>query len=117
MFVEGLLNPFHPLQMRPQFDREEDFLIAYYRQRHAAGGRGEMAGDLAVLLAGSALLGVGILKDDITWVIIGFGIVTYRFVQGILSSAKYNRILGSIIEKYERASIESDDAGHPPAGE
>lgn len=103
--------------MRPQFDHEEDFLIAYYRQRHAAGGRGEMSGDLAVLLAGSSLLGVGIFKDDITWVIIGFGIVTYRLVQGMLSSAKYNRTLGSIIEKYERACAGSGNNEHPPAAE
>ena len=117
MFAEGLVNPFDPLQMRPQFDREEDFLIAYYRQRHAAGGSAELAADLAALLAACSLLGVGLFKDDMTWMIIGFGILGYRFVQGMLSSARYNRTLGSIIEKYERACEESDKKDHPPAVE
>ena len=117
MFAERLLNPFDLLQMRPQFDREEDFLIAYYRQRHAAGGRAEWAVDLAALLAACSLFGVGLFKDDMTWMIIGFGIIAYRFVQGMLSSARYNRTLGSIIEKYERACAGSDNKDHPPTGE
>lgn len=103
--------------MRPQFDREEDFLIAYYRQRHATGGRAELAADLAALLTASSLFGVGVFKDDMTWMIIGFGIVAYRFIQGMLSSARYNRTLGSIIEKYERACTGSDHRDRPPAGE
>jgi hypothetical protein len=104
--------------MRPSFDREEDYLIAYYRQRHAAGNRGEIPGDIAVLLASSALVGTGLVKDDMTWVIIGFGIVAYRLVQGMWSSAKYNRTLGSIIEKYEDAcEVSGSKAGSPPAAE
>ena len=102
--------------MRPTFDREEDYLIAYYRQRHAAGGRGEISGDLAVLLSGAALVGVGLYKDDMTWMMIGFGIVTYRLVQGMLSAAKYNRTLGSIIEKYEQACVGSKEKDPPVAG-
>lgn len=103
--------------MRPTFDREEDYLIAYYRQRHAAANRGEIPGDLAVLLSGSALVGVGVYRDDMTWMIIGFGIVTYRLVQGMLSAAKYNRTLGSIIEKYEQACAGSENKDQPGAGE
>lgn len=89
--------------MRPSFDREEDYLIAYYRQLHATGGRGGISGDLAVLLVGAAFVGTGLFKDDLTWVIVGFGILAYRLVQGMWSTARYNRTLGSIIEKYESA--------------
>ena len=103
--------------MRPSFDREEDYLIAYYRQRHAAGNRGEVPGDLAVLLSGSALVGVGLFRADMVWMVIGFGIVAYRLVQGMVSSAKYNRTLGSIIEKYEQACVGTEGKVQPGAGE
>lgn len=103
--------------MRPTFDREEDYLIAYYRQRHAAGNGGEWSGDLGILLAGAILVGTGFFKDDLTWAMVGFAIVAYRLVQGMLSSAKYNRTLGSIIEKYESALGEKRSADSPPAGE
>ncbi len=84
---------------------------------HATGNRGGISGDLAVLLSGSALVGVGLFREDMIWMVIGFGIVTYRLVQGMLSSAKYNRILGSIIEKYEQASVGTEDKVQPGAGE
>jgi hypothetical protein len=103
--------------MRPPFDREEDYLIAYYRQRHAAGNGLEWSGDLGILLAGAILVGTGLFKDDLAWTIVGFAIVAYRLVQGMLSSAKYNRTLGSIIEKYEKALEEKRGADSRPAGE
>ncbi len=99
----GPLNPPATLEMRPSFDREEDYLIAYYRQLHATGNRGGMSGDLAVLLVSAALVGTGLFKDDTAWVIVGFGILAYRQLQGMWSTARYNRTLGSIIEKYETA--------------
>lgn len=99
------------LTMKPTFDPEEEYLIAYYRRLHATGKSDQGTGDLAVLAVTALFIGTGAFKDDMTWILVGFGIIAWRLVQGMLSSARYNRTLGSIIAKYEKAcEAPSDDA-------
>lgn len=89
--------------MRPQFDHDEEFLIAYYRQYRRSTGVSAIGYDLAFLIPGGGLFGFGLMRDDLTWAAIGFGIIAFRLIQGMISSARYNRTLATIVEKYESA--------------
>lgn len=89
--------------MRPQFDHEEEYLIAYYRQYQRSGGRRSIIREVTTVAVGAVFFGLGYFKGDATWSIIGFGLVAYLALNGLGSGARYNRILASIIEKYEGA--------------
>jgi hypothetical protein len=89
--------------MRPKFDHDEEYLVAYYRQYRKSGGGRTIIQDLVTVAVGAAFFALGYFKSDITWSIIGFGLVAYLALRGLVSGSRYNRILASIIEKYEGA--------------
>jgi len=89
--------------MRPNFDHEEEYLIAYYRQYRKSGSARNDIQDVVTVAVGAAFFALGYFKNDITWSIIGFGLVGYLALRGLVSGSRYNRIIASIIEKYEGA--------------
>lgn len=98
----------------PDFDRTEEFLIAYYRTRRSTRASWSTRHDLATLLAGSGLFALGLIRDvDPTWSIVGFAMVAFRLVQHSRNSGQYEGAFEGIIEKYE-AALEA--AGQPEAG-
>jgi len=95
--------------MRPKFDPKEEFLVAYYRSGSGSGASRTWTYDMAVLLAGIGLFTVGLLGDrDLSWSVIGFGLVAYRVVHLALASSKYDGVFTSIIDKYEAALDEAN---------
>ena len=95
--------------MRPKFEPDEEFLIAYYRQYRPKSRFTDLLQDIVIVLVASSLFGLGLFKDDIIWTAIGFAIVALRVFRGITSSARYNRTLAAIIGKYETAVNEASD--------
>jgi hypothetical protein len=87
--------------MRPNFDHEEEYLIAYYRQYRKSGSARNDIQDLVTVGVGAVFFALGYFKSDITWSVIGFGLVVYIALRGLVSGSRYNRIIASIIEKYE----------------
>jgi hypothetical protein len=91
--------------MRPEFDHDEEYLVAYYRQYRKHGSARNVAQDVATVAVGAAFFAMGYFKDDVTWSVIGFGLVVYLALRGLISGTRYNRIIAGIIEKYENASL------------
>lgn len=87
--------------MRPQFDHDEEYLVAYYRQYRKSGSGRSIVQDVVTVAVGAAFFALGYFKGDVTWSIIGFGLVAYLALRGLVSGTRYNRIIASIIEKYE----------------
>lgn len=90
--------------MRPDFDHDEEYLIAYYRKFHRSNNSSSTIQDITVVAIGAVFFALGYFKVDLTWSVIGFALVAFRALRGIISGARYNRILASIIEKYDEAS-------------
>jgi len=88
---------------RPDFDRDEEYLIAYYRQYHKSNQPSAAIQDIVVVVVGVVFFALGYFKDDVIWSVIGFALVAYRALRGVISAARYNRALASIVEKYEAA--------------
>lgn len=105
--------------MRPDFDHDEEYLVAYYRHYRKSSSPGSIVQDLATVGVGVAFFCLGYFKDDVTWSVIGFGLVAFRALRGVISGARYNRILAGIVEKYEDAlkvdaeDMESEHAAAP----
>ena len=89
--------------MRPEFDHDEEYVIAFYRRHQKSGRAGHIAQDAVAVTVGAAFFVFGHFKDDVAWSMIGFGLVAYHAVRGLISSVRYNRILARIIDKYEGA--------------
>ncbi len=89
--------------MRPEFDHDEEYLVAYYRQYRMSGSGHSIIQDVVTVAVGAAFFALGYFKSDVIWSIIGFGLVAYLALRGLVSGARYNRIIASIIEKYESA--------------
>ena len=99
--------------MRPKFDNKEEYLIAYYRQYRESGDVSGVLQDVVLALVAGGLFGLGLFRDDLLWTAIGFGIVAYRMLRGMISGMRYNRTLARIIEKYEAALAGTPDRDEP----
>lgn len=89
--------------MRPEFDHDEEYLVAYYRQYRKSGSASSIAQDVVTVAVGAAFFGLGYFKSDVSWSVIGFILVAYLALRGLISGVRYNRTIESIIEKYEDA--------------
>lgn len=107
--------------MRPKFDHDEEYLIAYYRQYRKSENIRSMVQDVVTVVAGAAAFALGHFDDNITWSMIGFGLVAYLALRGQFSGSRYNRIMAGIIKKYEGAvqtdTMETKEATDEKAGE
>lgn len=106
--------------MRPQFNRDEEFLIAYYRQSSESTQTRAILQDVTTAAMGCLFLGLGLFKSDMTWALIGFGIVAFRLIRGTFAAARYSRTFATIVEKYElavNASPDTPEAADPFAGD
>ncbi len=98
--------------MRPKFDHNEDYYIAYYRQYRKAQGARIVAQDVTTVVVSATFFALGFFKSDITWSIIGFGIVVYLALRNLVVGERGNRVIASIIEKYEAACQEYNRPSH-----
>ena len=98
--------------MRPKFDNDEDYYIAYYRQYRKSQGVRIVAQDVTTVVVGATFFALGFFKNDITWSIIGFGIVVYLALRHLVAGERYSRVMASIIEKYEAACQEDNRPSH-----
>lgn len=96
---------------RPEFDHEEEYIIAYYRQYRKAEGRRSLAIDLTCLAMGAVFVGLGYFKEDFLWSIIGFAVMGYQLMKGAFSGLRYNNVIASVIVKYEEALKQEKKAG------
>jgi hypothetical protein len=94
--------------MRPKFDHVEAYLVAYYRQYKKSSGRRSFVQEAITVAVGAAFFALGYFKNDVTWSIIGFGLVAYLALKGLISGTRYNGVMSSIIEKYEDA-LQAED--------
>jgi hypothetical protein len=94
--------------MRPKFDNEEEYIVAYYRQYSKSGSARSHIQDVITVAFGTALFALGYYKNDITWSVIGLGFVVYIALKGLFSGARYNQMIANIIQKYEDA-LEADN--------
>lgn len=101
--------------MRPTFDHTEEYLIAYYRNMGVRKWDAACLRDVAFLAVGCLVLAWGLYKDDTAWIIVGFVVVSYRMIQSLTSSVRYNPVLASIIKKYEQACNTSEFPAKPKA--
>jgi hypothetical protein len=85
--------------MRPSFNATEEYLIASYRLQHQNGTKGYDVNQFIWLIFSVALAVVGIRNDDVTWILLGLALICIRVGQGMATSAKYNPVLASIIDK------------------
>ena len=93
--------------MRPKFDPEEEFITLYYLQYKKSDGARHLIQDAIILIIGIGLFLLSFLKSDPTWSIIGLCFVGYLAARGLFSTSRTNRILASIIQKYD-AALKSD---------
>lgn len=89
--------------MRPEFDHHEEYLIAYYRQYGKQAAAHSAARDVTTVVIGAVFFGLGYCKDDVTWSVIGFVLVSYLVLRSLISGSRYNRTFASLIRKYEDA--------------
>jgi len=89
--------------MRPEFDHEEEYLVAYYRKYRKSGKTGLPLTEMTAVLMGTLFFGMGWFKEDVTWSAIGFILVAWRVLRYSISGERYNTIISGIIEKYEDA--------------
>jgi len=89
--------------MRPKFDHEEEFLALYYLQYKKSEGVRHLVQDALMMIVGVGLFMMSFFKSDPTWSIIGFCFVGYLATRGVFSARRTNRILASVIQKYDAA--------------
>lgn len=90
--------------MRPSFSPLEEFFIASYRLQHQRGARNTDVRGLCYLVSVAAIAAFGLYKDDVTWILIGLVIAGGRLAQSMITGAKYNPVIASIIAKYDSAA-------------
>lgn len=102
--------------MKPEFTDEENFVIAYYRDKKASSStRSVMTDGVRVLVAiGFAIY--SLLAEDILWGLIAFGILLFSECRNMMTTARYIRIYRSIFDKYALA-LEQEDGGRENGGD
>ena len=94
--------------MRPKFDHDEEYLVAYYRQYKKSSRRRSILEEATAVTIGAVFFALGYCKSDVTWSIIGFVLVAYLALKEQLSGARFNGVMASVIEKYE-AALQGED--------
>lgn len=106
--------------MRPQFNPEEEFVIAYYRQADKSSHNRVVMADLVTVIFGAALVIVGLNSPDFTWALVGFALVSWRLLRNLFAGPRFHDATATAIRKYEAALEEhppQEDAGPSPQAE
>lgn len=98
--------------MRPQFDSDEEYIVAYYRQYQKSTGTRSIVQEVTAVAISTAFFLMGFFKGDVTWSIVGFCLLAFLFLRGQISGARYNRTIASVIGKYEDA-VKGDGENNP----
>jgi hypothetical protein len=89
--------------VRPDFDVNEEYLIACYRKGAGKKPLDHITPDVMFLAIAFALFTLGLGSSDLTWCLVGFGLVAYRMIQWIISNYQYQATSMKLIMKYEDA--------------
>ena len=84
-----------------QFNETEQFLVSYYRTPSVSGWLQTLAAEGGYLTASILFISIYISKDDSAWGVLGYLILFYRVVCGILQARRWNPSFQGIINKYE----------------
>jgi len=102
--------------MRPKFDPKEEFIVSYYRSGSSSGAGRSWIYDAVALLLATGLFVIGITQNgDLTWSLIGFGLLAYRLIFLTLGSRRYESTFTRIIDKYEAAIANAEADPNAPA--
>ena len=95
---------------RPAFDSDEELLIAICRQQGPGRQTGSLSYDVSALVVATGLFGYGLVSEEPTWMMVGFGLAIFRIIQWTRSSFRWGHVYNGIILKYDRAFREPVEA-------
>ena len=100
---------------RPEFTPNEEFIIAYYRDKSHLSFLHAMGTELACIVATLACMGYGLYKSDIIWVCAGLAPIVYLQFVSAIRMRKYMGVFHSIFTKYDCESDTGGGKGASPA--